>query len=239
MAYRGQLASGASAEDAERQLGGIIDLLQLAEQKLDADRLDAGALFGSSLLILLREGLEAILVLAAIIAFLVKSGRRDAMPWVHFGWVTALVAGAATWFVATYVVSISGASREMTEAVSALVCGGDAALHRRVAALQGERARLAALPPRAGRRRTGPQDAVGAGERVVPRGVSRALRDRALLPGAVGAGRRRRRRSPARGHGRGRRDAGARRLGRCSATACACRSTDSSRRRRWCWPFSP
>jgi len=42
------------------------------------------------------------------------------MPWVHFGWVTALVAGAATWFVATYIVSISGASREMTEAVSAL-----------------------------------------------------------------------------------------------------------------------
>ena len=114
------LASGASAEDAERQVAGTIDLLQLAEQKLGSDRLDAGALFGSSLLILLREGLEAILVLAAIIAFLVKSGRRDAMPWVHFGWVIALVAGAATWFVATYVVSISGASREMTEAVSAL-----------------------------------------------------------------------------------------------------------------------
>jgi len=124
MAYRGQLASGASAEDAERQVAGTIDLLQLAERKLDSDPLDAGALFGSSLLILLREGLEAILVLAAIIAFLVKSGRRDAMPWVHFGWVTALVAGAATWFVATYVVSISGASREMTEAVSALCAAG-------------------------------------------------------------------------------------------------------------------
>lgn len=120
MAYRGLLASGASAEDAERQAAGTIDLLQLAERKLGSDHLDAGALFGSSLLILLREGLEAILVLAAIIAFLVKSGRRDAMPWVHFGWVIALVAGAATWFVATYVVSISGASREMTEAVSAL-----------------------------------------------------------------------------------------------------------------------
>ncbi|MBS1216627.1 MAG: high affinity FE2+/Pb2+ permease, partial [Proteobacteria bacterium] len=124
MAYRGQLASGAPAEDVERQLGGAIDLLKLAEQKLGSDRLDAGALFGSSLLILLREGLEAILVLAAIIAFLVKSGRRDAMPWVHFGWVTALVAGAATWLVATYLVSISGANREMTEAVSALCAAG-------------------------------------------------------------------------------------------------------------------
>ena len=124
MAYRSQLSSGAAAEDAERQIAATVDLLSLAQQKLSSGRLDAGALFGTSLLILLREGLEAILVLAAIIAFLVKSGRRDAMPWVHLGWATALVAGVATWFAAAYVVSISGASREMTEAVSALCAAG-------------------------------------------------------------------------------------------------------------------
>lgn len=120
MDYRSQLASSASVDAVERQLDGTMDLLKTAEQTLESNHLGAGALFTASLLILLREGLEAILVLAAIIAFLVKSGRRDALSWVHLGWVTALIAGAATWFAATYVISISGASREMTEAVSAL-----------------------------------------------------------------------------------------------------------------------
>jgi high-affinity iron transporter len=120
MAYRTLLVPGTSTEAVERQLDTVTGLLQQAGERLEKSRIGPGAAFTSSLLILLREGLEAILVLAAIIAFLVKSGRRDALPWVHVGWVAALVAGAATWFVATYVVAISGASREMTEAVSAL-----------------------------------------------------------------------------------------------------------------------
>src|SRR4029453_14175069 len=47
--------------------------------------------FSSAFVILLREGLEALLVLAALIAVLVKSGRRDALPWVHAGWIAALL----------------------------------------------------------------------------------------------------------------------------------------------------
>lgn len=124
MAYRGLLDSGASVEAAEQQAQGIFDLLGAAEAALAGEGLGRGALFTSSLLILLREGLEAILVLAAIIAFLVKSGRRDALPWVHAGWALALAAGAATWLAARTLISISGASREMTEAVSALCAAG-------------------------------------------------------------------------------------------------------------------
>jgi high-affinity iron transporter len=124
MAYRSQLASGAPAHDLEARVNGIVGLLGTAEHELQEGTLGAGALFVSSLLILVREGLEAILVLAAIVAFLVKSGRRDALPWVHLGWIVALAAGGATWLVATYVTSISGASREMTEAVSALCAAG-------------------------------------------------------------------------------------------------------------------
>lgn len=124
MRYRTQVSSGASVEVVEQQLDATLDLLAQADAALGRDGLAPGAVFTSSLLILLREGLEAILVLAAIIAFLVKSGRRDALPWVHAGWALALVAGAATWLIARYVVAISGASREMTEAVSALFAAG-------------------------------------------------------------------------------------------------------------------
>jgi high-affinity iron transporter len=39
---------------------------------------------------------------------------------VHAGWIAALGAGVATWGVATYVVAISGANREVTEGLSSL-----------------------------------------------------------------------------------------------------------------------
>jgi high-affinity iron transporter len=39
----------------------------------------------------------------------------------HIGWIVALVLGGITWLVASYVVAISGSTREMTEGVTALV----------------------------------------------------------------------------------------------------------------------
>ena len=50
-----------------------------------------------------------------MIAFLRKAERKEVLPYVHAGWVSALVAGAATWFAATELISISGAGRELTE----------------------------------------------------------------------------------------------------------------------------
>jgi high-affinity iron transporter len=107
----------AVAQRAER----MDRLLAAAADKLGAGELSPGTAFTTSLLILLREGLEAILVLAAIVAFVLKTGRREALRWVHAGWVAALVAGALTWAAATFLVEISGASRELTEGVTALV----------------------------------------------------------------------------------------------------------------------
>jgi len=55
-----------------------------------------------------------------MIAFLKKAERSDVLVYVHAGWIGALAAGGVTWFVATYLVSISGASRELTEGLSSL-----------------------------------------------------------------------------------------------------------------------
>ena len=68
-----------------------------------------------------REGLEALLIVAAIVALLVKANRRDALPWVHGGWIAALLLGGLTWGVASYVITISGATREVTEGITALI----------------------------------------------------------------------------------------------------------------------
>ena len=93
----------------------------IARRRLDAARLSPVTTFSSALVILLREGLEAILVLAALVAMLIKSGRREALRYVHAGWIAALVLGAVTWAAASYVVTLSGASREVTEGVTALL----------------------------------------------------------------------------------------------------------------------
>ena len=122
--YRTMLQSRAPRETVEAQARTILGLLDTARQRLDAARLSPVTTFSSSLVILLREGLEAILVLAALIAMLIKSGRREALRYVHAGWIAALALGAITWVAASFVVTLSGASREVTEGVTALIAAG-------------------------------------------------------------------------------------------------------------------
>ena len=124
MDLRTTIASGAPIATVTQQVTTISALLDRVDAALSGGAISPATLFFSSLLILLREGLEAILVLAAIIAFVVKTGRRDAMPYIHFGWIAALVLGAATWFLTTRLIDLSGASREVTEGVTALIAAG-------------------------------------------------------------------------------------------------------------------
>lgn len=121
MALRSLLDQRAPDGVVEQHVTRLKGKLGRAEEKLEGGSLSPAAAFGSALLILLREGLEAILVLAAIIAFVLKTGRRDALPYIHAGWIAALALGGATWLVATHMVQISGANRELTEGVAALL----------------------------------------------------------------------------------------------------------------------
>ncbi len=121
MRYRAMIKKQEPTAAVEGQHHRIQELLTEATTLLDKTRLPAGAAFLSAFLILLREGLEAVLVLAAILALLIKSGRRDALPYVHTGWVAALVLGGCTWLVASYVIALSGSTREVTEGATALI----------------------------------------------------------------------------------------------------------------------
>lgn len=121
MALRSTIAGGRPVDEVAGHIDHINAMLDRAEASLGSDGLSPAAAFASSLLILLREGIEAILVLAAIVAFVVKTGRRDALPYIHVGWIGALVLGAATWFAANHLLEISGADRELTEGISALL----------------------------------------------------------------------------------------------------------------------
>lgn len=121
MTLRSQIGSGVPSDSVAASIARIHVLLDRADDQLSGDGLTTTAAFISSLLILLREGLEAILVLAAIIAFVLKTGRRDALPYIHAGWIGAVLLGVATWLLARYMINISGADREVTEGVTALL----------------------------------------------------------------------------------------------------------------------
>ncbi|MHB1352622.1 MAG: FTR1 family protein [Thiobacillus sp.] len=119
-AYRNLLRAGASVADAEKQAALLHTLLARAADHLESGGLSPLAALLGAFFILVREGLEALLVVAAIVAFLVKTERREALPYIHVGWIGALGLGALTWFVASYVIAISGAGREVTEGITAL-----------------------------------------------------------------------------------------------------------------------
>jgi len=120
MAYRQSLQDGLPVAQAEQRLSQAKVKLDAAAKLLGSDGLSWSLSYISGLLILLREGLEAILVLAAILAFLRNTGQQSAVRSVNVGWALALVAGFATWAVAAYLIDVGGAQRELLEGCTAL-----------------------------------------------------------------------------------------------------------------------
>jgi high-affinity iron transporter len=121
MDYRNALKQNAGAAAVASKYDAAIKLLSEAQQRMSSPVVSPATTFVSSLIIILREGLEAILVLAAMAAFLVRTGRREGLPYLHGGWIVALLLGGLTWLVSNKLIAISGAQREVTEGVTALV----------------------------------------------------------------------------------------------------------------------
>ncbi|WP_202369152.1 FTR1 family protein [Pseudomonas sp. MWU318] len=120
MAYRQSLQDGLPVAQAEQRLDAAKGKLKESAELLGSDGLSWSLSFISGLLILLREGLEAILVLAAILAFLRNTGQQSAVRSVNIGWGLALLAGLGTWALAAYVIDVSGSQRELLEGATAL-----------------------------------------------------------------------------------------------------------------------
>ncbi len=117
--YRSAVAAG-SREQAEAVAKQLNQLFTQVESELGAVAADPMTTFIGAMTILMREGVEALLIVIGMIAFLKKAQRPEALRPVHVGWISALILGGLTWVVATYLVAISGASREVTEGVGSV-----------------------------------------------------------------------------------------------------------------------
>jgi high-affinity iron transporter len=119
-AYRTALSRHAPLASVTAQATHVNSLLAQAQAVTSDVGNDPVATFLGAFTILVREGLEALLVVVALLAFLRKAERFAALRYVHAGWSSALLAGALTWALARYAISISGANRELTEGISSV-----------------------------------------------------------------------------------------------------------------------
>lgn len=117
---RSRIDRGEPASSVSEQATVLSGLFTQAEMALSPDEVSDASSFAGAFTILLREGLEALLIVIAMIAFLQKADRKDVLPYVHGGWIVALLAGLATWWAATSLISVSGASRELMEGFGSL-----------------------------------------------------------------------------------------------------------------------
>ena len=74
--------------------------------------------------IVLREGVEAALLIAALLGLARQAGLEERRRFVHYGWASAVALGLLTWIASAKLITISGARREMIEGVTALLAMG-------------------------------------------------------------------------------------------------------------------
>ena len=111
---RGDTAGARAARDAiESRLPEVTALSHRVS--------DSWAAFLQSLLIIVREGFEAILVIGAIVAFLLKTGHRDRLRAIWWGASLGVLASVATAVVLQTTLRAIPASRDLLEGITMLV----------------------------------------------------------------------------------------------------------------------
>ena len=111
---RARTAAGAGPDELGAIHARLLADLERAE-RLVADRSSGASLFVQSFVLLLREGFEAILIVAALMAFLSKAGAVERRRHVARGAWAAVAASAATAVVIELLFEITPGQREALE----------------------------------------------------------------------------------------------------------------------------
>lgn len=120
--FRMAIRAGDSSAEIQKLYREIDAGLVKSSELLSGEQgLDPTYAFLNAFAIIVREGLEAALVLAAILALLKVMGAKEAARYIHLGWVLAVVLGVLTWFVAQTTLSVSGSHRETMEGLTTLL----------------------------------------------------------------------------------------------------------------------
>lgn len=124
-AIRGAMTSGMEFAVVESKVNGLIEALHNDAGVLDIktgsssknEKKSPMGLFITSLIIILREGFEAILVVSALAAYLRKSGNEDKVKTIYGGALVAILASIITAVMLRTVIKLTGAEMEALEGV--------------------------------------------------------------------------------------------------------------------------
>jgi len=116
---RNLIQARAAYEKVEGKVVEIRRGLDESERLVSGTGIVAPAIaFSTSFSIIFREGLESALIIGAILTYLEASRNDRFKKHVYYGIVLAFAATAMTWFIAQFIIEISGASRELIEAIA-------------------------------------------------------------------------------------------------------------------------
>ena len=118
---RNLLQQSVPLQDVEEKTVEIRRGLDESERLVSGVGIVAPAIaFSTSFSIIFREGLESALIIGAILTYLQASRNTHFKKHVYYGILVAVAATVATWFIAQYIIEISGANRELIEAIAGL-----------------------------------------------------------------------------------------------------------------------
>jgi high-affinity iron transporter len=116
------MTAGESGPEVRAGLDKLISLLKADANRLDGREESVLAVFLSSFLIIVREGFEAILIVGAIVAYLLKSGNKKSTKPVYIGAVIALaVSVVMAWILNMLSGVTSGQNQEIIEGATMLL----------------------------------------------------------------------------------------------------------------------
>ena len=118
---KSRMTAGAPNKEVRGLIDELIEMLKKDAAELDGKKGGGFAQFLASLFIILREGFEAILVVAAIAAYLNRSNRPDLSRVVYWNALAAIAASVITALALQKVFRISGAQQEILEGATMLL----------------------------------------------------------------------------------------------------------------------
>jgi high-affinity iron transporter len=121
---RSAIESGKSPEEVSDAIQASVQMIYQAKQKLRDKTFTAWLAFLLSSSIILREGLEAFLVVITMLSVIRALKLPKANTYVHVGWLAAIAAGFLMWLAAGNLFNFSGAQRELMEGLIALFAVG-------------------------------------------------------------------------------------------------------------------
>ncbi|OCG18154.1 iron permease [Gilliamella sp. Fer2-1] len=115
------MTNGAPNKVVRAEIDTILKMLHQDANELDGKKESGWRVLFASFIIIFREGLEAILVIAAISAYLVRSGNIAMLKVVYMSAVVAVFASILAAIALYTVFDISGANQEIIEGVAMLL----------------------------------------------------------------------------------------------------------------------